>query len=722
MKHLDTYALTAFLSCIILPTYADIDLESLSLEKLLAINVTTVSLVEEPMQTAPGTIQVITRSHIAERGYSNLMEVLQQLPGFDVYDGGNDLYNVEYSLRGITGANKFVILNNGVRVSAPVGELVAIRDNFPLYNIKQIEVFYGPSSALYGADAVTGVINIITEDGVSSDNMLFEVGEDSYQRVHLQKTFIINEQEDISISIGGHWHDMDDSDIGKEYSELYQLSDLTLSDGSIKTASSRKQPSFPVESKSANVSFIYGETFRLDLSHKYESHSTAILDKENFVDWDKDPRSTTTLNLVSMQYKQQLTADWFSKTSLSYNEYELEEHSSYINGFTLFRQQFAYATSSTIDLSQQFDIQINPNNRLVTGFSQEWLSTIPKINGLESPYDPNQASQQQPQFFFNTNEVIQIPVFDVDYTNSAVFLQWQSSWSEVISTTFGVRYDDSSNYGSTVNPRASVLLSLSDDTVIKFLYGEAYFAPPPRWSYNSFGAFDGSTLDGKYNANFFFVPNEELEAEELTNIEVNVDHFFNENLHISASLYHQTLDEVVLAGPTASSQADYFDGGVIQASFDFDNRGQLKIDGFDLSINAFFQLSQNRQIKTWLNASYVDGDFNMGTSSLHLPFVAQKKLRAGLTYRAGPWIVTPTLVYTSAPSLNETNFLGARADSYTLLNLFASWQLSDRFKVQLKIHNLTDKKYGHPGPSFDSSFINVPQQVRRVILGGNYRF
>ena len=59
---------------------------------------------------------------------------------------------------------KMLVLQDGVRIGAPAGELVPVSINFPLYMARQVEVMLTPGSALYGADAVSGVINIITRD------------------------------------------------------------------------------------------------------------------------------------------------------------------------------------------------------------------------------------------------------------------------------------------------------------------------------------------------------------------------------------------------------------------------------------------------------------------------------------------------------------------------------------------------------------------------------
>ena len=65
-------------------------------------------------------------------------------------------------MRGVPGNNKLVILVNGMRVNPPGGENIPLRSDFSVRNAEQIEVIYGSGSTLYGGDAVSAVINIIT--------------------------------------------------------------------------------------------------------------------------------------------------------------------------------------------------------------------------------------------------------------------------------------------------------------------------------------------------------------------------------------------------------------------------------------------------------------------------------------------------------------------------------------------------------------------------------
>lgn len=146
------------------PTPAAADLES-ELLALLNTPVTAASRQSESSGRAPATVVTVTADQILRRRYRSLGEVLRDLPEFKVDNGFSvEFYNT-VSVRGVMGQYKFVILMDGNRIGAATNEVIPILENFPVHFAKQVEVVYGPASALYGADAFTGVINIVTWKG-----------------------------------------------------------------------------------------------------------------------------------------------------------------------------------------------------------------------------------------------------------------------------------------------------------------------------------------------------------------------------------------------------------------------------------------------------------------------------------------------------------------------------------------------------------------------------
>ncbi|MBV8035121.1 TonB-dependent receptor [Roseateles sp.] len=129
---------------------------------------TTVSIATgapQALRRAPAVATVITAQDIAAMGAADLDEVLETVPGLHV-SRSSGAYSPLYQIRGV--ASDFnpqvLMLQNGVPMTTLyVGNRGLIWGGLPVQNIARIEVIRGPGSALYGADAYAGVINIITK-------------------------------------------------------------------------------------------------------------------------------------------------------------------------------------------------------------------------------------------------------------------------------------------------------------------------------------------------------------------------------------------------------------------------------------------------------------------------------------------------------------------------------------------------------------------------------
>jgi outer membrane receptor for ferrienterochelin and colicins len=127
--------------------------------------VTIATGTKQPIARAPSVATVITAEDIAAIGAADIDEVLETVPGLHVSRSPIG-YNPIYTIRGIdTQYNPEVLmLVNGIPITgAYFGDRSQVWGGMPVENIARIEVIRGPGSALYGADAFAGVINIITK-------------------------------------------------------------------------------------------------------------------------------------------------------------------------------------------------------------------------------------------------------------------------------------------------------------------------------------------------------------------------------------------------------------------------------------------------------------------------------------------------------------------------------------------------------------------------------
>jgi iron complex outermembrane receptor protein len=157
-------------------------LKSLSVEELMNIEVTSVSKTAAPLSTAPAAIYVITHEDVMRSGATSIPEVLRLAPNLQVVQVSASNYIV--TARGFSGnsadqnfSDKLLVLIDGRSVYTPLysGVYWDAQDVL-LDDIERIEVISGPGATLWGANAVNGVINIITRRSADTQGATATVG------------------------------------------------------------------------------------------------------------------------------------------------------------------------------------------------------------------------------------------------------------------------------------------------------------------------------------------------------------------------------------------------------------------------------------------------------------------------------------------------------------------------------------------------------------------
>ncbi len=159
------------------PQAAPKDLSQMSVEDLMNLQVTSTSKKEEPVQRAAAAIFVITQEDIRRSGATNIPDLLRMVPGLDVAQTSGTSWAV--SSRGFNNefANKLLVLIDGRDVYSPLFSGVFWENlDVVLDDIERIEVIRGPGAALWGTNAVNGVINIITKKARDTQGGLVSAG------------------------------------------------------------------------------------------------------------------------------------------------------------------------------------------------------------------------------------------------------------------------------------------------------------------------------------------------------------------------------------------------------------------------------------------------------------------------------------------------------------------------------------------------------------------
>jgi iron complex outermembrane recepter protein len=153
------------------------NLSAMSLEDLLNIKVTSVSKTEQKLSETASAIYVITQEDISRSGATNVPDLLRMVPGIDVAQINSNAWAI--SVRSFNGrfSNELLAMVDGRTVYTPSfgGVWWDVLD-FPLENIERIEVIRGPGGSVWGANAVNGVVNIITKKASQTKGAMVVAG------------------------------------------------------------------------------------------------------------------------------------------------------------------------------------------------------------------------------------------------------------------------------------------------------------------------------------------------------------------------------------------------------------------------------------------------------------------------------------------------------------------------------------------------------------------
>ena len=156
----------------------------------------------EPTASVLAPVNIITRKDIEQMHARSLTDVVKTLPGAEVVSNGGRGQQSTVLVRGATSAETLVLMD-GVRINSATNG-GADFSSIPLNQVERIEYIRGARASVYGADAIGGVINIITRGtaGQSKHVLNGSAGSNDYQNVNGSSSFDINQQQHLKVAGG----------------------------------------------------------------------------------------------------------------------------------------------------------------------------------------------------------------------------------------------------------------------------------------------------------------------------------------------------------------------------------------------------------------------------------------------------------------------------------------------------------------------------------------
>ncbi|GAA0894091.1 hypothetical protein GCM10009122_37710 [Fulvivirga kasyanovii] len=716
------------------------ELMEMSLEDLMNIRVITPTRNVQGANEAPATVMVITAEQIKIRGYRTLAEVLNDLPDFIVNDKSDPQHYNVITSRGLQRQDLLLVLLDGIRISSPTNEPLPFLENFPLYIARQIEVVYGPGSALYGADAMAGVINIITQKADSQESSLQAIGGSqgySSGNLFLNKTL----KNDFHISVAGQYtHDMQ-----PDFSEVYEEYNVDAYEtGVFNTAYGPMTPQQPLTAgyeapiKSYNFySSLDKGGFSMKVLHHYVQVPSSTTLKPNNGVYNKDVFYGQGVTTGSASYTAS-TDRLESISTLTGSYYEVNPESNYRNLYGGMEHGYKYSMGSMMKIEEQLNYKVSEKVNLTGGATYEFFQSIPKAPELQEPVAKegsiggtllNSATPDNPNGF-------EVKFFSLVYNNVGAYLQGQYAPVRNLSFTAGLRYDHNSRFGSTVNPRIGAVYSPFKHTTIKALYGTAFWAPSPHVSFESYGSFYTEDGGQTYQSGFLHLPNPNLEPVTSQMTELSLKQRVRRNLDLTLTLYNSRVENTITNVPdngnTNLYNNEFLGWNVYYIEVPY-NQGKQENYGGNIALNSVFSLGRI-DFNLWSSISYVDGTVTLAGSDTETEQanLAPWQFRIGLDGSLGNLDFSARLLQAGAqrtasfvdstnPDERET------VDGYSLLNISTGYTFKNRATLFVNIQNALDQRYKNTvawdasnpdSETFNSSF----QNPLRVMAGLRFMF
>jgi len=613
-----------------------VDVTQMSLEQLLDVTIIGASKYEQRQDAVAAAVSVITRDEIKAFGWRTVSEILASLPG--IYT----TYDRQYTYLGTRGFGlpgdfntRILLAVNGNRVNEVVYDSASFDRVLPvdIDLIERIEFIPGPGGAVYGQNALFGVVNVVTRSGAGVDGTelagSYQIPQSARQgRATWGKTL----DNGLDVLVSATAYKSDGEDLFFEFPGATEAPHFYANESGVAYGMDGE------EDKELFASLARGP-WSFDLSYG---------------DRRKDDPTATYLSepLVSGQYQR----DRYLVTQLQYQDSYADETLHLLARLFLGRHrytgQFSYGTPySYKGFSDWQGVEV----RLL---STTWAGHKLMI-GME--YQDNSRRDQ-------SNEDQIDPANNLLIAGSGwrlgVYAQDELALSETLTATLGLRFDSNDVTDNEWSPRAALIWKASPNTTVKGLYGRAHRAP---------NAYEADFEDAVSQ-----VANPSLEGESIDTLELVIDQRVRRNLNVRASLYHWKMRGLVTLGTDPLSGLSQYQSGE-----------DIEANGVELSADTTWDWGGRLRG----SLSYQDVAYASGTGLDNSPRYLGKLNLSGPLAATGLRFGYE-LQYTSERQAIDGSDLDGYWLSNLQLSSY-TWVRG--LEVSLGLYNLFDTRYEHPG-------------------------
>ena len=743
--------------------------------QLLEQVVVTAAGFEQKIVDAPASISVVTRAELEKRPYMTLIDAVRDLEGIDVGETSDKTGQKTISMRGM-GPDYTLILVDGRRQNNH-GDIYP--NNFggnqfnhipPLDMIERIEVIRGPASTLYGADALGGVINIITRKvsnrWTGSVTLGHNIQENSDFGSDSSIDFAISGPlvpDLLGLTVRGARYERDAST--PEY-EVITAPDGTPFERSIGFGGGGR--TVDNTNKEMGVTLSWTPTDSQSLLLDYDT-SEQVYDNTPFINnlgteayplgtvdgieglWRSAPRAGYSADQEFTRDQWAIThhGDWeFGRSFVSLSHVETDNHGRTLPltvAERLLHQQMFRGTgdyaglseadrralmvqtflprpkrnlqSSQYTLDAKIDMAVGDNHHVVFGGQMIEGELDDGVFGMEQGDDGAGVVQ--------------------DHEMWSVFVEDNWTPADALTVTGGVRYDDHNMFGGQVSPRLYAVYNVNPDWVLKGGVSTGYKTPKTTDLYDGVTGFGGQGTSP-------FIGNPELEPETSVNSEIalywtspNAGHNFN------ITVFNNDFKDKIARGETNLSCAQT--GGVRPCANlgDYEllgygtyaqniNIDEARVRGAELAGRYEF----NDAFSLRANYTYTDSEQLSGAQK-GLPLTNSAEHMFNTTLE---WLATEKFSLQLIGEARSERYRDVDVDGnpryykdYTVFHLGGQYRFTDNISFAARINNLLDEDFtsfqtvwnqdpnGEYTPSYLDDY-NNKDKSRNLWLSLNLRF
>ncbi len=602
------------------------------------------SLKRERITEAPSSITVIDAEEIKRNsGHSQLARLLENSPGVDIAQ--SSLFDFNINVRGFNSSlnRRLLILLDGRDLgTAFLGATEWNALTTPIEDLGKIELVRGPGSALYGANAYNGVVNIISTPPSQNVGTRISVGggENSSIKGDIKNGGTFGNWS-YRLNVGGHQ--------GETFAQSRKNADFEY-EGLNPILNNEV-----IDLNTDPIRTIYGSG-RLD----YSFTDSGVLTLEGGYAQVENEVIVTGIGRVQVQ-----------KASRPWGRVNYNGH-----GFNVLFWSNAR-------------VNIQPEKSLSTGLD---LIQDAVISHGEFQYSFNVLQQKLFIVFGASHRLIHI---DTDQTlmleerndnTSGIFSQIEYKITNELKAVVAARFDRSTLHDSRVSPKAAIVWNPFVNHGFRATFNQAF--QPANYSEQYLYVKRPPTTSVRPTSSILYQGNPDLVPEEITGYELGYKGIFENQLFVTLDLYFNHLENFITdLGPTGQNFFDV-DDRITYAIWSYNNAGKVDEYGLDLSSN--FYLTDS-----WIiNANFSLFKFDVlekASNDILLPNTPEYKINGGLTY------ISPSghsaeinIKYIPEYPWAAGIFRDAVIPSYMIVNIAGNYILTKNISFNLNVYNIFD--------------------------------